>query len=240
MLHNLALATSAQTPTFTKDAAPVSTPEKVGALTTGINLYLSSNKAPQPAVHYKQGMNYSPNAAMPPKPPAMPTVPTPGPGVGGVPKIKPPSFGPPSLKPPKSPSSSVSGPSNKGMGGPPKTAEDVVAPAAGAALGGLGGWHLGDKVIAPMLENKAQKLIQEIASKNKILENINKAKRLAPTGAAIAGALLLAALAAIKARQDEREQLIQFGGQPYDRTGGGFAPQERTQFGSTHPEMFYG
>ncbi len=186
---------------------------------------------------------YSPDAVTIPKPTAQPTVPALGPGVGSVPKITSKSFGGPSkggLLGSSSPGSNAGSTSRGGMGsssGGSKQAEDAgVLPLLGVAAGGAGGWALGKKYIAPALGGKAERLAAEIAKKQEVLHRVQKATQAAPLGAAAAGAILLAALAALYARKKDSSIKTQPREiSPYDQSGAGFAPQDHNPYG-----QFYG
>jgi hypothetical protein len=118
-------------------------------------------------------------------------------------------------------SSSMGGGSSSSSG---KTANDSgVLPLLGAAAGGAAGWGLGQKLLVPALEQRQAALAATIAkaqAKEKMLKSVASK---APMGAAAAGALLLAALAALYAKKSERSKVqVMNPGAPYDPTGAGF------------------
>ena len=190
--------------------------------------------------------NYSPSAAGVAAPPSAPRVTAPGPGVAGIPTIKP-------GEPPKLPKG-LHSPSGGAFGAPkapkapsvPKIAEsNAIYPLLAAAAGGVGGHMAGEKLVQPYLKGQelAQQLkIQKAQAAAKTLKGAGKA---APATIAAAGALLLAALTALAIkrkqasqsvdRQGSRpisQQLLREKAQAYnDSIGAGFAPQDRQEFG---------
>ncbi len=218
----------------------------LGAVGLGIKSYMDSNRLTNPAVAQQQlqpGYNkmsafpYVQDAANIPKPPSQPKVPSPGPGVAGVGSMS-----------SKKPSGALGAP--KAMGGTSgssketlaaylgeKRADDAMLPVLAGGLGGIGGWALGDKILKPMLESKEQNLAEVIAKHQKNMARIKGAKQAVPLGSAAAGALILAALAAIKARQYEHmaQQQQQYAPtiSAYDQSGGGYVPNN-----AVHPGFY--
>lgn len=175
-----------------------------------------------------------------------------------------PKISPPSTKPPAALASSTRKPGAGGMAVPgvsgisgtqsdsgsdklssplaralKKQADDAVFPMVAAGAGGLAGHALSEKFLAPYLKQREASILAEILKKQQSVKNIQKIQKYAPFGAAAAGAILLAALAAIKARNNEamRQQALQGQMQPYDPTGAGFYPEESVNFGS--PQDIY-
>lgn len=88
-----------------------------------------------------------------------------------------------------------------------KTADDnVTLPLIGAGLGGLGGHLLGQEVIIPLAEKREKALLDQLSKIQEKMENWQKVRKYGPPTVTIAGALLLAALAARRAHQNAREE----------------------------------
>lgn len=259
MIHGLALATSGRIPTRRREndsQREGALLKRAGVSGLGIQSYLEGNKTPQPSVvsgvsqrGYPQysdlykgssATKYSPEAVTIPKPVPQPTVKAKGPfspskglGAGGA-------------SPGGSGAFSGGGVGGEGTGGGGggksvtaayKQADDGVLPLLGLGAGGLGGWALAKKFLTPTLEQREKTIAAEIAKKQTQLAQAGKLTKLAPIGAAAAGALLLAALAAMYARRDERAKqgTPSTGFSPYDQTQAGFNPYEASQVGN-----FYG
>ena len=120
-----------------------------------------------------------------------------------------------------------------------KKSNDTTFPLVAAGAGGLGGYALSEKFLEPYLKQREASLLAEILKKQQAVRNVQKIQRYAPLGAAAAGAILLAALAAVKARKSEaaRQQAYPNPIQTYDPAGAGFYPEEAVNMGS--PEGFY-
>lgn len=215
----------------------------LGALGLGVKSYFDANEEPPPPLprypspareaysgYPKMGSSkYSPDAVVIPKPTPQPKIAPLGPSVSSTPAISSGSSAPKGLL------GGSSSPSSSGGSSESKSAEDAgVMPLLGVGAGGLGGWALGEKVIAPMIENKEKNIASEIARKQQMLQNYQKVRKAAPIGAAAAGALLLAALTAMYARKSQ-QPVRPVQASPYDQTGAGFSPQEQNQWGN-----FYG
>jgi len=234
----------------------------LGASGLGIKAYLDANRPPPvvpdelPPEYYMddawKSAGYVEDIAATPRP-----VPQP--------KISPPSTKPPAAlasgtrKPgaPGIPAASASGIS----GGPPssggsgdnkvaspldralkKQADDAIFPLLAGGAGGLGGYWLTDKFLSPYLKQREGAILAEIAKKQRAVDNLKKLRQYAPVGAAAAGAILLAALAASKARKSEAQRqqaysVIQNPISSYDPSQSGFYPEEMINFGS--PQGFY-
>ncbi len=218
----------------------------LGAVGLGVKAYMDSNRLTDPAIAQQQlqpdyakmgAFPYVQDAANIPKPPSQPKVPSPGPGVAGVGSMS-----------SKKPSGALGAP--KALGGTSgssketlaaylgeKHAEDATLPVLAGGIGGIGGWALGDRVLKPMLESKEQNLADVIAKHQKNMARIQGAKKAVPLGTAAAGALILAALAAIKARQYEHmaQQQQQYAPtiSAYDQSGGGYVPNN-----AVHPGFY--
>jgi len=214
----------------------------LGAIGLGAKSYLDQNRMDQPQLQPQQNYNkmgaftYVQDAANIPKPPSQPKVPSPGPGVKGVGQMG-----------PQAPAGVLGAPKgDTGAGGSDKEsaaapgvlkqADETLLPVLAGGLGGVAGWGLGEKVVKPMIESRERTLAEAIAKHQRDLARLKGAKQMVPIGAAAAGALLLAALAASKARQDERMQ-ASYPPQAitsYDPSGAGFVPNNMV-----YPGQFY-
>jgi len=131
-----------------------------------------------------------------PKPVGMPSVSRPGPGAG--------------ISADKDVSSKTKG-LLAGTSVPKMAfADESALPLLGGAIGGAGGYALGEKVIKPLLSMKEKNILDRIALGEKAVSGIRKAKKIAPVGAAAIGAILLAALAARKARRKGEEDMARY------------------------------
>ena len=218
----------------------------LGALGLGIKAYMDSNKELEPFVpppvpqeeypsyddlYYKQGASigskYVQDAVTIPKATPVASVPMPGPGVGTVAKITPKGIGSGKGSSPGA-TGGVSG-GSEGGGRTVTAMDEGVLPLLGLGAGGVGGWALAKKLIDPMMDKREQALQEQI-------KNTQKWRKAAPIGAAAAGALLLAALAAVYAKQKQEEkQAPRPRYEPYDPTEGGFYPSDQV-----YPGNFYG
>jgi len=218
----------------------------VGALGLGLKSYFDSDDTPQPQQappepeypayggYPKMGSSkYSPDAVTIPKPTAQPKVSPLGPGVGSTPTISASGMGS-TTSPGLGGSSKGSGGSMSG-GGSKEAGDEGVGALLGVGAGGLGGWALGEKVLAPILKNKERNIAEEIARKQQTLQGYQKLRKAAPIGAAAAGALLLAALTAMYTRKKTQQEVRPVQINPYDQTQAGFNPHEQNQWGN-----FYG
>ena len=82
-----------------------------------------------------------------------------------------------------------------------------ISPLLGGALGGAGGYALGKGVINPILESKRKSILDKMMRGEEIVKGIEKGKATAPIAAATIGAILLAAIAANRAKKQERERI---------------------------------
>lgn len=186
----------------------------------------------------KQANPYVQNMANIPKPPTQPRVPSPGPSIG-PPNIEGDAKG--ALGPKMSPSGTGTSSSSSGT----KVAEsDANSPLLAGGLGGLGGYALGKKVLSPMFEYHEKDMGNKIQAMKRMQQGLSTAKTNAPMAAAVAGAILLAAITAIKAREKQQQNV---GGvipriQQHDPTNAGFAAHEENSFGygPGAPGSFYG
>lgn len=151
--------------------------------------------------------DYRPEAPVTPEPAGYPSMPKPRSTNAGPPNTPP---SPESLKydkdtpkPPKPPKL--------------KTADEILAKTAfleegawpwiAGAGGGVGGYALGKKVVDPLLKLKQDSILNQIRRGRKIVEGLERGRKIAPLAGATVGAILLAALAAKKARQDQAEDM---------------------------------
>lgn len=215
----------------------------IAALGVGTKAYMDSNKEREPEAPYpaeptdmeqqwlqqqggypKMGADkYSPDAVTIPKPTPQPTVKALGPGTNSL-------TGPSGAKGGLlgggfGSSSGTSGGSSSGASNTMKSAEDAgVLPLLGAAAGGAGGFALGTKFLAPALDQKAATLAAEIAKQQAKLRTLQKATSAAPMGAAAAGAILLAALAALYAKRDTKKGPVRQVRQPQQKQETAYNP----------------
>ncbi len=139
--------------------------------------------------------------------PKAPSVPAPTVGTASIAKIKP--IGP--SKPMGGPKSTGGGMVTAPAGGGPKQVlaflDEGLGPAmAGAAGGGLG-YLAGSKIINPIIQNREAALRHKIETGQMALAGMKKTRKASPWIAGAVGALLLATIAARKARADEREKI---------------------------------
>jgi hypothetical protein len=119
-------------------------------------------------------------------------------------------------------------------GGISKAAFDpAIAALLAAAAGGTGGYFFGKKVLEPIAGGRVDALKETISEAEKAMGRWETVKEFAPAGAAAAGAILLAALAANHARKDEREKLREMTGRSYrryDPNGSDYTPDTQRPF----------
>jgi len=188
---------------FLKKLYDDSTPEEVVGVNQEdydpYNPYMSA-LYDRPHVLQKQSASttyaFTPLQPPTPKPVGMPSVSRPGPGAG--------------ISADKDVSSKTKG-LLAGTSVPKLAFSDEGAlPLLGGAVGGVGGYMLGDKVIKPLLSRKEKSILDRIAMGDRAVAGIRKAKKIAPLGAAAIGAILLAALAARKARKKGEEDMARY------------------------------
>jgi hypothetical protein len=114
----------------------------------------------------------------------------------------------------------------------------LLAGLGGGAAGGVGGWYAGEKLLKPALEHKEKSLTDAILNQEKSLARLKNIKTLAPFGTAAIGAIILAALAASKARKDEGENVdLSHSYGPYSNMG--FDAGEQVYPGNPNPGEVY-
>jgi hypothetical protein len=184
----------------------------------GIKGYLDSRRTPQP----EKFSAYVNDIASVPRPAPIPRLTAPGPFSKSLPMAEPVG---------KNENSNVNAPKSQQT----KTSDDnnSMLPILGAGAGGLAGHLVGSKIIAPLAEAKEKSLASEMASLQSKLDNWRRVREYGPATVTVAGAILLAALAARKARENERERqgipsrsLQQF------NSSGGFRPEDQVEVGS--------
>ena len=231
----------------------------LGALGTtglGIKAYLDATRTPEALAtgippeleeYFKTGA-YVEDIASTPRPVAQPKV--------SPPTTKPPSALASSTRKPGAPgvpepgAEGISGgASAQGTGGKiasplqqaieKQSQDDAIFPLAAAGAGGLAGYGATQHFLGPYLERKKAEILAEIARKQQTVKNLDKIHKFAPFGAAAAGAILLAALAAYKAKskQEEARRAVPTQIGAYDPSGAGFTPEMQIPFGS--PQGFY-
>ncbi|RKY28741.1 MAG: hypothetical protein DRP83_00135 [Planctomycetota bacterium] len=174
---------------------------------------------------YSAKFDYAPNAPVTPKPAKFPKMPAPMSTNAGKPDI-------PGTKKQKV-EQDFSGESAEIK---VATTNDVLAklafmdegamPWIAGLAGGAGGYYAGKKIIDPILGLGQENLRRKIHIAEKIIEGLEKGKKVAPFAGATVGAILLAAIAAKKAKQKQRETMEQV-----EAMGGpareGFSPYDR-------------
>jgi hypothetical protein len=118
----------------------------------------------------------------------------------------------------------------------------LAALLAGGA-GGLGGYMAGEHVVSPLLERREAGILEEIAKKQKSLDVLKHIRKATPLGMAALGAVTLAAVAAAKARADERskmniQQILAGRLQQYDPTNAGFNASEQVPMGAPYDQVY--
>lgn len=119
--------------------------------------------------------------------------------------------------------------------------DEGISPLLGAGAGGLGGFVLGQNVIGPLLKRQENKILRQMQTGEQIVNKLRQGQRLAPILASAAGALLLASLAAKKAKENERQRISDL--LLYQQLGqmqgadAGFLPQQQMPVGD--PRSFY-
>jgi len=169
---------------------------------------LKNLQAQQALRKFSAKKDYRPEAPVTPKPPGYPSEPAPMSTSAGPPNTPPPpeslEYAEKSQKPPKPPKL--------------KTAEEVISkiafleegatPWLAGAGGGVGGYLLGKKVVDPLLKMKQESILNNIRKGRKIVEGLEKSRKIAPLAGATIGALLLAALTAKKAKDKQIEDML--------------------------------
>ena len=152
----------------------------------------------------------------------------------------------PSTKPPKldagddagstlGAGTAAQGGSQAASGGGEKAAADVsegMLPLLAGGVGGTAAWLGAKKIVNPLIKQQeaaTEAAIKKLQAKKAMLGGLQKT---VPIGAAAAGALLLAAMAAIKARKNTQREMMGMDPQfrPYDPMRQGFYPEEQVQF----------
>jgi len=114
--------------------------------------------------------------------------------------------------------------------------DEGLGPLVAGGAGGIGGYMAGKHLINPILENRKRSIIDKMLRGEGILKKLETGTKVVPIAAATIGALLLAALAASRAKQHERErmqdQLLYAQLQEQMGSSQGFSPEDAVQFGS--------
>lgn len=116
--------------------------------------------------------------------------------------------------------------------------EEGLSPLWGGAGGALGGYLLGKYLVNPAAKWREKAVQSQIEHGAEMLSRLQRIQKIAPVGIAIIGAILLASLAARKAKQRERERLEQYG--PVPAYQHGFNPGELTQVADPYAQRYYG
>lgn len=221
----------------------------LSAVGLGIKKYLDSQKAQQPylppnpqltaeptSIASKLGSSrYVQDAASVPMPPTQPKLVAPGPSVSRAFNLK-----SPFAKGPATPGMTVKETAPKETEKKADGLYPTLAAAGGGVAGGVGGWLLGEKVIKPLLEHQSESIAEKVLKQQKRMSQLNDLGTLAPFGGAAVGAIILATLAASRARQKEREKMeVQQGGGYSAYDNGGFDPGEQMYIRDNTQRMFY-
>jgi hypothetical protein len=94
-----------------------------------------------------------------------------------------------------------------------------------------------------MLEKRETGILEEIAKKKKSVDLLRSLRKATPIGMAALGAVTLAAVAAAKARADERSkmqahQMLAGHLQPYDQTNSGFGAVDQVPMGASYDQVY--
>jgi hypothetical protein len=85
--------------------------------------------------------------------------------------------------------------------------DEGMAPVMAGGVGGAGGYLAGKHIINPLLENQKRSILDKMLRGESMLKKLETGTKIVPLAAATIGALLLAALAASRAKQHERERI---------------------------------
>jgi hypothetical protein len=85
--------------------------------------------------------------------------------------------------------------------------DEGISPVVAGGAGGVGGYMAGKHIINPLLESRKRSIIDKMLKGESILKKLETGTKFAPIAAATIGALLLASIAASRAKQHERERI---------------------------------
>lgn len=191
---------------------------------------LKEQAAQLEAMKFGANFDYAPNAPVTPKPAKFPKIPAPMSTNAGAPDI------------PKAPKNTGKTEAYNGESAEMKVAtasgllakiaflDEGALPWIAGLAGGAGGYYVGKKVIDPILGLGQENLRRKIHVFEKLIEGLDKGKKVAPFAGATAGAILLAAIAVKRAKKKERErmaQILAMGGPERE----GFSPHDRRSIG---------
>lgn len=202
---------------------PKITPISKTATSSGVRQYLKDRKLPEFMQH--KVSKYVQDVAATPKPVAQPRLSSPSPFAQNLPTAEP--LG----KTPDVKMHGAGGPRTTETG--TKTADNGMGmPLLGAGVGGVGGYYVGKNLIEPLAELKQQALINDMANLQQRLQNWKRVGKYSPATMAVVGAILLATLAAHKARKNERETLAR---SPFEGmyNSQGFRPSDQINMGQS-------
>ncbi len=114
--------------------------------------------------------------------------------------------------------------------------EEGLTPAAAGLAGGAGGYLAGKHLVNPILESRKRSVIEKMLRGEDMIKKLNAGTKYGPLAAATIGAILLAGIAANRARKSERERIEQqiLYAQLQEQLGGagyGFSPEDQVRFG---------
>lgn len=191
---------------------------------------LKAQAAQREAAKFGAQFDYAPNAPVTPKPAKFPKMPAPMSTNAGKPDV------------PVPPKNTAKTEAYTGESAEMKvaTASDLLAkiaflddgalPWIAGAAGGAGGYYAGKKIIDPLINASQENLRRKIRITEQLVDALEKGKKIAPFAGATVGAILLAALAAKRAKQKEREamaRILEMGGPERE----GFDPRDRRSIG---------
>lgn len=114
--------------------------------------------------------------------------------------------------------------------------DEGIGPLLWGAGGGVGGYLAGKHLLSPLLQRKEDKIRDYMLRGERALGGLQRARKIAPVGGGIIGALLLAALAAKFAKDKERERMEQYGNsQAYQH---GFNPSDMYDVGDPYSRFY--
>jgi hypothetical protein len=158
---------------------------------------------------YSAQFDYAPNAPVTPKPPKFPSMPAPMTTNAGEPDVPKPLKAPGKTQKYTGESAEMKVATTNDILAKVAFMDEGAAPLLAGLAGGAGGYYVGKKVIDPMLNVGQESLRRKVHILESIIEGLEKGKKVAPFAGATVGAILLAAIAAKRAKAKERETMAQ-------------------------------
>lgn len=115
--------------------------------------------------------------------------------------------------------------------------DEGLTPAAAGLAGGAGGYLAGKHLVNPVLEMKKRSILEKMLRGEEMVKKLETGTKYGPLAAATIGAILLAGIAANRARKSERERIeqqllyAQLQQVMEARGGAGFSPEDQVRFG---------